>query len=159
MKLWKKDLFWGGGEFPLSDIEGGETHRAPPEASPFYSLKRTGDSLLRFLSLKASKPESVRSGSLTIRIFREILLVTASNPEIYRKTSQDFLHDAFAILPLSLESPPSFFPSIAEVSAPEADEAGVAPRISLSPQYPGPLFLSVLVLLQVRPVLLCTFGW
>lgn len=58
LKLWKKDFFLGGGEFSLSNIEGGETHQAPPEASPFYSLKRTGDSLLRFLSLKASKPES-----------------------------------------------------------------------------------------------------
>lgn len=45
--------------------------------------------MLRFLLLKASKQESVRSGSLTTSIFREILLVTASNPEIYRKTSQD----------------------------------------------------------------------
>lgn len=44
-----------------------------------FILKRTGDSLLRFLSLKTSKLESVRSGSLT---------TTASNPEICRKTSQ-----------------------------------------------------------------------
>lgn len=77
MKLWKKDPFWRGSHRVTR--KGKERPTRLHLRQIRFILKRTGDSLLRCLSLKASKPETVRSGSLT---------TTANNPEIYRKTSQ-----------------------------------------------------------------------